>query len=442
MERLSFNPYSVRRLTAEEDLPFEVDDELARNITNQTLAELHDSARLFYVDHRDQGSLVPATDGKYAAACDSYFYISKTTGDFLPLAIRTNTNNSLVYTPQDLPEDWLLAKMLFNGADFFMAQFHHLANTHYVDEILYQAAIRTLSDDHPVLALLNRIMYATFGIRPAAVANLFNTGAAVDRYFAYNGSSAAQYSAEIYKNGYAGAIRSNYFATNLKRRGLINSTGPALKHFPFLEDATPLYNATRDFMAAFVESYYQGPISISQDAELQAWITEAAGPAQAIDVPEVKTSADLVDLLTHIAHLSTSAHHAINLNQLITGGGVLPFHPTAVYKPVPTEKGVTDVASYLPPLEKCLGLIAVEANFARPLLAGTNRSMVHMFDDEAMLSRMNQATRDANVVFMAALKTRSREIRSRQFDANGLSQGMPFVWKALDPETIPWSLSI
>ncbi|USW50314.1 Putative lipoxygenase, lipoxygenase domain superfamily [Septoria linicola] len=445
MERLSFNPYAVRRLSTEEELPFYMDDQLARDIAEQSLGELQGSERLFYVDHRNQSSLTRVTDGKYAAACDAYFYISQSSGEFLPLAIRTNTNNSLIYTPQDSAEDWLLAKMIFNANDFFMAQFHHLSNTHYVAEIAYQAAIRTLSEEHPVLAILSRIMYGTFGIRPSAVSTLFAPGAAVDRYFGYTGAAAAQYSEDLYASGYAGAFRSNYLADNLKRRGLINSTGPALKHFPFYENALPIYQVTRKFISRFVDSYYCDTQALVKDQELQAWLTEASGPAQVIDFPnreDLKTTSDLVDILTHIAHLSTSAHHAINLNQLITGAGALPFHPTALYKPIPTAKGVTDVASYLPPLEKCLGLIVVEANFARPLLAGTNRSLVHMFDDEKMLKRMNQATRDANAKFMAEMRVRSEVVRNRTFDQDGLSQGMPFLWKALDPEVIPWSLSI
>jgi hypothetical protein len=56
---------------------------------------------------------------------------------------RPNGGSNLTYTPQDTPNDWLLA-------------FGHFAATHEVVEIVYEAAIRTLSDDHPVLAILNR----------------------------------------------------------------------------------------------------------------------------------------------------------------------------------------------------------------------------------------------------------------------------------------------
>ncbi|KAF2213238.1 hypothetical protein CERZMDRAFT_111571 [Cercospora zeae-maydis SCOH1-5] len=445
MERLSFQPFAVRRLEPQEPLPFDVEDEVARAVSGQSLTQLHNSSRLFYVDHRAQANLTPAIDGKYAAPCDAYFYISEVSGDFLPLAIRTNMEQSLIYTPEDSPEDWLLAKMMFNTADFFMAQFHHLANTHYVTEIAYQAAIRSFSDSHPVMALLSRLMYGTLGIRASAALTLFAPGAAVDEFFAYTGSSAGQYSNEFYSSGYAGAFQSNYFIKNLQKRGLLNNSGPALKHFPFYEDALPIYNATRTFTAAFVSSYYPDSAAIFEDNELQAWLAEASGPAQAIDFPTretLQTPSDLADVLTHIAHLSTSAHHSVNLNQLITTAGTLPFHPTAFHKPIPTAKGVTDVASYLPPLEKCLGLIALEANFARPLLVGTDRTLVHMFNDESMLSRMNSVTRAANADFMKAMRERSEVIRNRSFDKDGYSQGMPFLWKALDPETIPWSLSI
>lgn len=144
MERLSFNPYAVRRLTPEEDLPFTIDDEIVRKVSGAPLAELHSSSRLFYIDHREQDKLTRATDGKYSAACDALFYIAEAPDKFLPLSIRTtNTNNDgLVYTPRDSPEDWLLAKIMFNCADFFMSQIHHLAHTHFVAEILFQAAIR------------------------------------------------------------------------------------------------------------------------------------------------------------------------------------------------------------------------------------------------------------------------------------------------------------
>jgi arachidonate 15-lipoxygenase (second type) / 8-lipoxygenase (S-type) len=155
MERLSISPYNVRRLDPSTDaLQFQVEDSLVRDITGMTLEELFKAGRLFYTDYRSQKNLERTS--RYSAACDAYFYIDKTSGDFLPLAIRTNVGSNLIYTPKDGANDWLLAKIMYNVNDFWFAQWNHLASTHEVVHIVYMAAIRTLSDDHPVLALLNR----------------------------------------------------------------------------------------------------------------------------------------------------------------------------------------------------------------------------------------------------------------------------------------------
>jgi arachidonate 15-lipoxygenase (second type)/8-lipoxygenase (S-type) len=155
MERLSINPYSIKRLNPSLDsLHFKVEDTIASKVASTTLESLFNSGNLFYVDHRYQAAL-QRTD-RYAAACDAYFYIHPRSGDFLPLAVRTNMGTDLVYTPADSANDWLLAKIMFNMNDFWQSQWYHLSGTHNVIEIVYEAAYRTLSDEHPVMALLER----------------------------------------------------------------------------------------------------------------------------------------------------------------------------------------------------------------------------------------------------------------------------------------------
>jgi hypothetical protein len=158
MDRLSVNPFSIKRLHPIDDrLPFIVDDALVSNITGATLERLHERGFLFHADHRAQANL-PRT-ARYAAACDAYFYIDPISLDFLPLAIRPNAGSDLIYTPLDTANDWLLAKIMFNTNDFWYTNWYHFAGTHEVVEIVYEAAIRTLSDDHPVLAILGRSKY-------------------------------------------------------------------------------------------------------------------------------------------------------------------------------------------------------------------------------------------------------------------------------------------
>jgi hypothetical protein len=93
------------------------------------------------------------------------FFIHPTSGDFLPLAIKTNVGADLVYTPLDSSNDWLLAKMMFNVNDILHSQMFHLAASHDVGEIVHEAALRTLSFDHPVMVILERLMYQAFAVR-------------------------------------------------------------------------------------------------------------------------------------------------------------------------------------------------------------------------------------------------------------------------------------
>ena len=102
---------------------------------------------------------------RYGAACTAYFYLHPKSGDFLPLAIKTNAGSDLIYTPLDSANDWLLAKMMFNVNDFFHAQMFHLVVTHDVSEAVHQAALHTLSEKHPVMIILERLMTQAYSSR-------------------------------------------------------------------------------------------------------------------------------------------------------------------------------------------------------------------------------------------------------------------------------------
>ncbi|KAH8682634.1 lipoxygenase, partial [Xylariales sp. PMI_506] len=444
MHRLSTSPYQIRRLNPTADLPFDVSDCTVGKISKgMTLKSLLQQGRLFYADYSDQKDLI--STGKYSAAVDAYFYIDATTDDFLPLAIRTNVGANLIYTPNDSPNDWLLAKMMYNVNDFWFAQWNHLANTHQVVQIVWAAAIRSLSQEHPVYAILNRLTYEVFSVPVLAETILFSTGGGVDAIFPFNGQSAQNYTTNLYQSGGAGRFQANYFLTNLQNRGLIDSTvGPELKSFPFYEDGNVIYTAIRSFMTSFVSSYYSSDTTVTEDTELQAWLSECNGDAQVIDFPSsISSKETLVDILTHIAHLGSIVHHAVNTNELLQASSTLPFNPAALYSPLPTEKNtVSNLVDFLPPMDSVLEQFIIVSLFARPFLVGSNRTLIHMFDDTTMLELMNTETQAANDEFMAAMQEFSADVSARTFNADGLCQGMPFVWKALDPNVMPYSVTV
>lgn len=65
-----------------------------------------------------------------------------------------------------------------------------------------------------------------------------------------------------------------------------------------------------------------------------------------------------------------------------------------------------------------------------------------MFDDEVMLARMSRGVREAAGKFAREMEAFSGVVQARVFGADGLAQGMPFLWRALDPDVAPYSVSI
>ncbi|KAF4815990.1 Manganese lipoxygenase [Colletotrichum siamense] len=445
MERLSINPYVVRRLNPESDiLPFSVDANNVTYLTGTTLDALFKSGSLFLADHSYQAEYT-TQDGRYSAACQALFFLDQRSGQFLPLAIKTNVGSDLVYTPLDDPNDWLLAKIMYNVNDFFHGQIYHLANSHAVAEIVNLAAIRTLSSRHPVFGLLQRLMFQAYAIRATGEVALFNPGGLFDQSFAFSNVYARKFATDFYPT-VAGPFQANYFEEDLRARGLLNASyGPELSDFPFHEDGQKISSAIRRFIGTFVDTIYESDKVLNEDSELQAWITEANGPAKVIDFPSapLNTRKQLVEILTHMAWLTGVSHHVLNQGEPFTTSGVLPLHPASLYAPVPTAKGGNkDLLPWLPNEQKSVEQISLLARFNRPKIVENNETLLHMFNVETLLSGTGEAVKAANEQFMKAMGTISKEISTRKFDDQGLSQGMPFIWTGMDPGVIPFYLSV
>ncbi|KAH7303981.1 lipoxygenase [Stachybotrys elegans] len=444
MERLSVNPYVVQRLhPTNDELPFDVDPEVIQELTASTLASLHREGRLFVADHSYQSEYV-AQDGRYSAACTALFYLDSRSNQFLPIAIKTNVGADLIYTPLDDANDWLLAKIMFNVNDLFHGQIYHLANSHAVAEIVYLAALRTLSTRHPVLVLMDRLMFQAYAIRPIGERILFNQGGLFDQNFAFSSEYARVFAQDFYPT-VAGPFQRNYFESNLRMRGIIDADyGPELPHIPFYEDGAKIIGVIRDFVTAFVDATYEADDSLLTDWELQAWVAEANGPAEAIDFPEtISTKQDLVGILSHLAWLSGVSHHVLNQGDPVATSGVLPLHPASLYSPVPTEKGAIDsVMPWLPDAEKSIEQISLLARFNRPQVVETKQTTEYMFSYPPLLAGTNPAVSAANDAYREGMHLISQGINTRTFDENGLSQGMPFIWRGMDPGVIPFFLSV
>ncbi|KAI3331093.1 lipoxygenase [Ustulina deusta] len=444
MMRLSASPYRIKRVKPSDKLLFPVDDAAA--ITGLSLKQLQAQGRLFLEDFSEMKELDP-TD-KFGAGCQGYFYIDPKSGDFLPLAVRPlvkgRENSALVYTSKDTPNDWMLAKMFLNQNDGWHTTWAHITQSHSAAEAPYLAAIRTLSDNHPVLVMINRIEKTPWNIRPL-LQNGVESGAGPDagpQYYAWTSLSGRAWANKVYSSGETANFQANYYRTFLENQGLINSPfGPALKSFPFYDDVSVVVEAIREFMTTFVNSYYSSDNAVAQDSELQDWQRET-DVAKVYDFPKsIKTRRTLIDILTHQAYLGAVVHGVMSTNGAIGDTTSLPFAPAGFRQPIPTKKGVKDIMAFMPTPEGAVWQVVTYAAANRAMWRDTNETISYMFEDEAMLNKMNHQTYTAAKQFKSSMDAFSKQVRARTFDKDGLSRGMPFMWNVLDPNWAPyWSV--
>ncbi|TGJ80740.1 hypothetical protein E0Z10_g8025 [Xylaria hypoxylon] len=411
MMRLSATPYKIQRVQRHKTLLFLVDN--AASITGGlSLRDLQAQGRLFSTDFSHLKTLIKTnllqdlpSSGKYGAGCQAYFYIDKS-GDFLPLAVKPivkgREKSALVYTPKDNPADWLLAKMLLNQNDGYHSTWAHVGQSHSAAEAPYLAAIRSLSDDHPVMGILNRIEKTPWGVRPNLETGLKYGDAFIGPpYYPWSPEAARDYVNQLYLSGESADFERNYYRSEFKKRGLVDSPfGPKLKSFPFYEDTSVITEAIRGFMETFINSYYPNDKAVAQDVELQAWQRETRA-AQVYDFPHITTRQAIVDVLTHQAYLSVIVSNVMSTNGIHMNSMSLPFAPAGFLQPIPSKKGLT----------------------------------------EKDLTKTNPKARVAAAKFKDTMNNFSTEVRARTFDQNGLNRGMPFIWDALDPNYAPyWSV--
>lgn len=292
-------------------------------------------------------------------------------------------------------------------------------------------------------------MYQSYAVRPAGNKTLFNPGGYFDQVAAVDQNAVLDFVGQFYPT-VAGLFRSNYLRESLASRCLLDCPyGPKLEHLPFFEDASPIVASLRRFVTTFVNAYYtRKSDNLKNDTEVQAWILEANTKAKVLDFPpaplnEIET---LIDILTQMAYLTGVNHHLLNSNAPSYITGLLPFHPSAFFQPLPTSKGVSNITHYLADLEHAMYQVTLQLRFQRPQLPDEHRELVDMFSqgsfDSDSSGMLPPEVVEAAKTFRSEMEGIGKNVSSKNFDENGLSQGMPFVWKVLDPTKIPYFLCV
>ncbi|KAF2637306.1 Lipoxygenase [Massarina eburnea CBS 473.64] len=448
-ERL-VRPYSLYKAEEKDTKLIDISDDDAKKIAGSTVADLLKAGKLFAVDHSyqaDQTVYVPSQfNDKYGAPVTALFYLNDEK-ELLPLGIRTNVGENFTYTNLDKPNDWLLAKIMFNVADQFHSQIYHLTATHNVGEALHEAAMRTLSDSHPIMAVLDRLNYQAYSARPVGEALCFNPMGHWDENFHISQIGCRNFVSKFWPT--YGAFKPNYLHTDFKTRGLVDDAGTSpFKTFPFFDDASEIVSVQREFFTSFIDTYYGSDADVDKDYEVKAWFEEAQGLIPVQDFPEKATKEVLIDVLTHNAWLQV-AHHSLNAGDPVRSSLTLPFHPGGLYKPVPTTKDIDDesLIAFLPNATASVTYIAFLSSFNRPRYQSMElpRTLAYAYSGPDFLARFGEkSVAEAADKYKKDMTTLGEENQNRKIEQDGLctGQGIPFCWTAINPLYVPWFFSV
>lgn len=291
-------------------------------------------------------------------------------------------------------------------------------------------------------------MYRCYAVRPIGERILFNDGGLFDSIFSLSSRAVLHFAKIFYPS--AGRFKATYYVPELASRGLINSkSSPELPHFPFHEDMSPIVSAIREFAQHYVDAYYGSDDMLRNDTEIVAWWDECNGPAEVLDFPSTDelSKSTLVDVLTHMTYLAGPKHAALNMGTPFTTSGILPFFPAALYRMLPESKGVVNehnILDWLPDAQQSVKQARLLALFNRPaeLLEREGGRMMDLWaGDEGENGASRKVARAARR-YREQLRELDEKINGRGFGKDGLSQGMPFVYKTLRPGGFPYYLAI
>lgn len=405
------NPLSIRRVAPGGALPAHsaiADAHIAESLgPAETLSNLIASGDLYFVDHVDvwqkQHSGSFQGKRKYGPEALGLFLWRKVgladRGSLMPVAIQLSGVNGtpVVVTPKSkVKGQWRLAKTCFQIAD---ANVHemvmHLGRTHFAMEPFAVATSRQLADAHPLKMLLKPHLRFMLFNNSLGIKKLINQGGPVDELLA---GSLKESIAMAVRAVQSFDVSRAAFPTEIASRGMDDVVN--LPHYPYRDDGMLLWNAIKDYVAAYLSLYYKTPADMANDYELQAWADDLVknGKVQGM-APTVVAMGALTDIVTTVIFTCSAVHSAVNYPQWDYMGFV-PNMPLAGYTdyrellPQPFDDDA--YMKFLPPNQPAIQQLAVTyflagyrfdrlgyygSAFADPLAQGANESFRRRLDD-------------------------------------------------------------
>ncbi|XP_071656214.1 polyunsaturated fatty acid lipoxygenase ALOX8-like [Patagioenas fasciata] len=234
-------------------------------------------------------------------------------GELRPIAIQLSQDPGVpIFTPQDAPWCWALAKLWVRGAHFTQHELvTHLLSTHFLAET-FAVATQRLPGAHPVHQLLLPHFRFTFHINILARESLLNPGGIIDQATAVGREGTL----ELVARGTASlTYRELCVPEDIEDRGVA-----LVPNYHYRDDALEIWAAMESLVQGVVSLHYPGDKEVAEDEELQSWVGDiftyaVLGNQQSGFPSQLLTRADLVKFTTMIMFCCSARHSAVNSGQ-------------------------------------------------------------------------------------------------------------------------------
>lgn len=411
---------------------------------SDSLATALAQRRVYLIDYAELASLIPGTTNgaqKYVNQPIAMFAVPLGGKSLVPVAIQLGQNPAsspaFLRIDSNASPDWWSWQMARSVVQVAEGNYHelfvHLARTHLVIEAFAVATHRQLAPEHPLNALLLPHFEGTLFINNSAAGSLIAAGGPIDMIFAGTIASTQQTAS-------ADRLAFDFYAqmlpSNLQARAVDDCS--ALPDYPYRDDALLVWNAIRQWVGDYINTYYSSDADVVGDYELVNWTQELQSAGKIKGFKAITTRAQLIDVVTMIAFTASAQHAAVNFPQrtlmsyapAITGAG---WAPNPALSPPAAEADWLELLPPIPQAQQQLNTLWLLGSIHyRPL--GDYR-VNHWPYPEWFRDPRISGTGGPLQRFQAALKIVDAEI-----DARNLHRAVPYEY--LKPSLIPTSINI
>ncbi|KAL4111665.1 hypothetical protein PRIC1_003343 [Phytophthora ramorum] len=383
--RLGIRGYQIKLVNVSEwsdPLDSLTDSLVLEQCNDDTIDAAVSNHKVFVQDFSAMGQYTDSskTESKYAPNVVGFFCNNDDNGLLLPLAIQI-VDTGLTYTKEDSAGEWQLAKMALDATELNFQQMFHLVHTHMVSIPIQVEMMRSMSEEHPIYALLSYHFFGDMALEYLGGVILFSVDSPYDQSMAFGASGSMRY---IYAE-FSNTSMAGDFPADIADNGL-----EYLLNHRYVKYGATYYSIIKDFVTAYVKAYYDSEEAIQHDSELQTWAGRAAVVWGVNDFPSAFTGYDdLIKLVSNLVFQSDVKHHFMN-GRVSWHSQAAPFSAPALYNaPLPTEKGVdVDPFDYVIPSDVFPLLSYMAVRFFRPIPETESVLSAYStspFSDEAVL---------------------------------------------------------